>query len=130
MSPWVIDAKLRLSGTPEQMREVVLDSAADPISLLSGWEDMSAAVMAHGKCGIAFLLCQNADPDVAIKHAASLASRYPTIKVSLFWLAREQRTVGRVLFRQGQQRLNERFAATRKFRRMVKAWFNIQISAS
>jgi hypothetical protein len=129
MSDWILDMKLRLAGDPVQMREPLLVAAGDPMTLLEGWEDMSAAVVAQSKCGIDFLLVQNAAPPVAIGHAARIAREYPTIKVCLFWLSRERQEVGRVVFRQGQQQLNEHFAATRKFRRMAKAWFKCQISA-
>lgn len=129
MSDWILDMKLRLAGDPLQMREPLLVAAGDPMALLKGWEDMSAAVVAQSKCGIEFLLVQNAEPSVAIGHAARIAREYPTTKLCLFWLARERQEIGRVIFRQGQQQLNERFAATRKFRRMAKAWFNCQIPA-
>lgn len=130
MSDWILEMKLRLAGDQAQMREPLLVAAGDPMVLLNGWEDMSAAVVAQSKCGIEFLMVQNAAPEVAIKQAARIASEYPSIKVCLFWISRERQEVGRVVFRQGQQQLNERFAATRKFRRMVKAWFNCLISAA
>jgi len=130
MSDWVLEMRLRLAGDPVQMREPLLAAAGDPCSLLNGWEDMSASVVSQSKCDIEFKLAQCGMPETAIAHSARLARQFSSTKVTLYWLAVEQCTVGRVMFRHGQQQLNELFAVTRKFRRMTKAWFQVDLSPS